>query len=175
MTKKFLFALLVVFTSCVLASCASKAKTEADSSKTNIDTFSYKSNGAVDAELVAVPEGSRYRITPGVTFANPEPEILNALPEYPAHLLSRRLDSIEVITRLIVNAEGLAESATVTHNSSQEQAFADATLTAVKTWRFKPLKRTSNQVTEALPFTQEYRFIFRQLDGRAIVQSGARQ
>jgi TonB family protein len=175
MTQKSFRTLLIVFSACALASCASKPRQEATSPKPTAATTSYTSNGEVDAQVVAAPEESRYRVTPGISFANPEPARLNDVPTYPPVLLVKRLDAIEVIARLIVNAAGSVETATVIQNSSQEQAFADATLTAVKAWTFSPLKRITGQVTEPLPFTQEYRFTFTQINGRAVVQSGARQ
>ncbi|MBL8524976.1 MAG: energy transducer TonB [Betaproteobacteria bacterium] len=173
MIRKILRTPLTVFCACVLASCASKP------GKLTItpgsDTTSYTSNGAVNAEIVVTPGVARYQVTPGVSFSNPEPAIENADPIYPAFLLAKRLDPVEVIARVIVNGAGTVDTATVVRNSSEEQAFADATLAAVKGWTFRPLKRTEGLVVDALPFTQEYRFTFRQVDGRAIVHSGARQ
>lgn len=139
------------------------------------DITSYISSGAVKAEIVAVPESSRYQPSPGVSFVSPEPAPPNAVPSYPPSLLIKRLEPVEVIARVVVNEKGSVDTATVIHNSSQEPAFADATLAAVKTWTFSPLKRVQGLVVDPLPFTQEYRFTFKQVDGRAVVYSGVRQ
>lgn len=173
MIRKTFRTPLIVFCLCVLASCASKPSGE--TTKPSSGTTSYTSNGAVKAEIVVAPEGSRYKATPSVSYINPEPAAPNTVPTYPPFLLANRLDPIEVIARVVVNAAGLVETATVTHNSSQEQAFSDATLTAVKGWTFSPLKRIEGLLAEPIPFTQEYRFTFKQVDGRAVVYSGVRQ
>jgi TonB family protein len=172
MIRKNLVVPLMALCLCVLASCAKPSKLTI---APGADTTSYTSNGAVKAEIVVAPEGSRYKNAPGVSYTNPEPERLNPVPTYPSYLLAKRLEPVEVIARVIVNATGSVDTVTITLNSSQEQAFSDATLTAVKTWTFRPLKRTEGLVTEPLPFTQEYRFTFKQVDGRAIVYSGVRQ
>jgi TonB family protein len=180
MIRKTLHTALILFCLSVLACCASKpsklgmklGKSELDLSN---ETTAYTSNGAVSAEIIVAPEESRYKVTIGVSFVNPELAAPNATPIYPSYLLVKRLEPIEVIARVIVNAAGSVETATITRNSGQEQAFADATLTAVKGWTFSPLKRIEGALTEALPFTQEYRFTFKQADGRAIVYSGVRQ
>ena len=164
---------LMVSCACVLASCASKP------SKLAVvpgrDTSSYSSNGAVNAEIIAAPEGSRYEVKPGVIYILPVAAAPNPVPTYPPFLLAKRLEPIEVIARVIVNAAGSVDTATVIQNSSQEQAFSDATLVAVKTWTFSPLKRTEGLLTEPIPFTQEYRITFKQVDGHAVVFSGVRQ
>ena len=161
---------LIVLCLLVLASCASKPSKETTKSIT--ESISYTSNGAVRAEIVDAPETVRYQVKPGITYVNPEPAALNELPTYPPSLLVKQLDPVEVIVRVIVNAAGSVESATITRNSSEEQAFADATVTAVKGWIYTPLKRVEGSSAEALPFSQEYRFTFKQVDGRAVVSSG---
>ena len=57
-------------------------------------------------------------------------------------------------------------------NAGGEPAFADAVVVAVRGWTFFPLKRVTGRVVEPLPFTQDYRFVFRQLNGRAVVEWG---
>jgi hypothetical protein len=42
----------------------------------------------------------------------------------------------------------------------------------VHVWKFIPLERVTGDRIEALPFTIEYRFVFRQVNGRAVVESG---
>jgi len=55
--------------------------------------------------------------------------------------------------------------------SGGEPAFREAVLSAVGRWTFIPLKRVTGDKVERLPFTQDYRFTFRQVDGRAVVES----
>lgn len=172
MIRKPLRTPLIIFCLCALAACVSKLNKKPAKP---IGDISYTSDGAVKAEIVVAPGVARYQVTPGVSFSNPEPATENPDPIYPPALLDKRLEPAEVIVRVIVNGAGTVETATVIRNSSEEKAFADATLAAVKTWMFRPLKRTEGLVVEALPFTQEYRFTFRQVNGRAIVSSGARQ
>ena len=137
MIQKTLHIALILFCLSVLASCASKPnklgmKLGKPIVELSSETTAYTSNGAVSAEIIFAPEESRYKVTVGVSFVNPEPAALNPTPIYPPYLLAKRLDPIEVIARVIVNAAGSVDTATITRNSSQEQAFADATLTAVK-------------------------------------------
>jgi TonB family protein len=107
-----------------------------------------------------------------VIFINPEPSSKNAVPNYPPELLIKRLDPVEVVVRVIVSTVGSVESAKIANNSSMEQAFADETLLAVKRWTFSALQRIDGSSSQPLPFSQEYRFTFKQIDGRAVVSSG---
>ena len=170
MIRKTMRTTLIVFWSCILASCASKPGKE--TIEPIGETTSYSSNGDVKAEIVVAPERFRYQVTPGVSYVSPEPAAPNAVPIYPPFLLAKRLDPIEVIVRVIVNGAGSVETVTVMHNSSQEQAFSDETLAAVKGWTFSPLKRIEGLLAQPIPFSQEYRFTFKQVNGRAVVSSG---
>ena len=94
---------------------------------------------------------------------------------YPPELLAKNLDPIEVIARVVVNETGSVQIATLVGSTSQETAFSDGALAAVRTWTFVPLQRVEGLNAEAIPFTQDYRFTFKQVNGRAIVESGIRQ
>jgi len=85
---------------------------------------------------------------------------------------ARRLPPATVVVRLIVDGAGKVADARVIDNVGGESAFAEAVLVAVRGWTFHPLKRVTGRVVEPLPFTQDYRFVFRQRNGRAVVEQG---
>ena len=133
----------------------------------------YAADGAVSAEIVeTIDAGARYQPMPGSSYLSPLPVRGNAKPEYPPALLDRRLPPAEVVVRLIVDGAGKVADARIMENAGGEPAFAEAVLVAVRGWTFFPLKRVTGRVVEPLPFTQEYRFVFRQVNGRAVVELG---
>lgn len=132
----------------------------------------YAADGAVSAEIVDRPDASRYQVVAGSTYFNPLPIRENARPAYPAVLLERRLPPVTVVARIVVSDSGAVERADVVESTSDEQAFGDAVLSAVAGWTFIPLKRITGDRVERLPFTQDYRFTFRQVNGRAVVEFG---
>ena len=77
-----------------------------------------------------------------------------------------------VVVRLIVDGAGKVADARVIENAGGAPAFGEAVLVAVRGWTFFPLKRVTGRVVEPLPFTQDYRFVFRQVNGRAVVELG---
>ena len=133
----------------------------------------YAADGAVSAEIVETADAdARYQPMPGSSYLSPLPVRDNAKPEYPPALLDRRLPPAEVVVRLIVDGAGKVADARIIENAGGEPAFAEAVLVAVRGWTFFPLKRVTGRVVEPLPFTQEYRFVFRQVNGRAVVELG---
>ncbi len=131
----------------------------------------YAADGAVSAEIVDVADdGARYQPQPGSSYLDPLPKRANAVPVYPPMLLDRRLPPVEVVARLIVDGTGRVETARIIRNDG-DAAFADAVLAAVRGWTFYPLQRVTGRVVEPLPFTQDYRFRFRQENGRAVVET----
>ena len=133
----------------------------------------YAADGAVSAEIVETADAdARYQPMPGSSYLSPLPVRGNAKPEYPPALLDRRLPPAEVVVRLIVDGAGKVADARIMENAGGEPAFAEAVLVAVRGWTFFPLKRVTGRVVEPLPFTQDYRFVFRQVNGRAVVELG---
>lgn len=133
----------------------------------------YAADGAVSAEIVdAADEDARYQPVPGSSYLSPLPMRENAKPEYPPALLDRRLPPATLVVRLIVDGAGKVADACIVENGGGEAAFADAVLAAVRGWTFFPLKRVTGRQVEPLPFTQDYRFTFRQINGRAVVEAG---
>lgn len=161
MRRRWLVAVLGA--SGVLAGCASQAhKTE--------PREGYAADGAVSAEIVDRPDAARYQPVVGSSYLGPLPIRENARPEYPSSLLARRLPAAVVVARIVVDGAGAVARAEVVESTSEEPAFRDAVLSAVGSWTFIPLKRITGDKVEPLPFTQEYRFTFKQLNGRAVVE-----
>ncbi len=159
--------LLAVACSGLVAGCASTGSEAARRHD------AYAADGAVSAEIVEAEDGgARYQPMPGSSYLSPLPQRANAKPEYPMELLDRRLPPATVVVRLIVDGAGKVADARVVESGDGEPAFADAVLVAVRDWTFFPLKRVTGRQVEALPFTQDYRFTFRQVNGRAVVDAG---
>ena len=76
---------------------------------------------------------------------------------------------MSIVARLIVNEAGTVETAEIIESSTPLPEFSESVLVAVRTWTFVPLKRVIGNKLESLPFTQEYRFTFKQENGRAVV------
>jgi TonB family protein len=138
-------------------------------SPTRID---YTSDGNVSAQRLHAPANESYATDSTTTYAGSNPAKDNAVPQYPAGLLSNRLPPVSVSVRVIVDASGAVTDAFVAEGDSVPSEFARAVLTAVRSWRFEPLKRMSEGITETLPFSQQYRFVFTQVNGRPVVSSG---
>lgn len=130
----------------------------------------YAADGAVSAEIVDVADdGACYQPQPGSSYLSPLPQRANAVPVYPAGLLDRRLPPVEVVVQLVVDGAGKVSAARILGNTGSEAAFDEAVLAAVRGWTFFPLQRITGRTVEPLPFTQDYRFTFRQENGHAVV------
>ena len=151
---------------CLLAGCASKPPAPPPRE-------GYAAEGAVSAEIVDAAEAdARYHPMPGSSYLSPVPMRENATPAYPPALLAQRLPAVEVVVRVIVDGAGKVADARIIENAGVAPAFGEAVLVAVRGWTFHPLKRVTGRVVEPLPFTQDYRFVFRQRNGRAVVEQG---
>jgi TonB family protein len=131
----------------------------------------YTSEGDVRAQRVQAPGQERYQSDSGAAYTGSHPAKGNAVPQYPTGLLSRRLPAVSVTVRVVVDDAGLVSDATVTGGDSVQPEFADAVLSAVRSWRFDPLKRITDGKVEALPFSDQFQFVFTQVNGRALVNS----
>jgi TonB family protein len=131
----------------------------------------YTSEGDVRAQRVQAPGQERYQSDSGATYTGSHAAKGNAVPQYPAGLLSSRLPAVSVKVRVVVDGAGLVSDATVTGGASVQPEFADAVLSAVRSWRFEPLRRITEGRVEALPFSDEFQFVFTQVNGRAVVNS----
>lgn len=131
----------------------------------------YAADGAVGAEQVDDDASTvRYQQAAGSSYLDPVPSKGNSLPVYPAEFLARRLPAVTVVVRLIVDPAGKVSDARILDNAAGEQAFADAVEHAVRSWTFLPLQRVTGRQVQSLPFTEDYRFTFRQENGRAVVE-----
>jgi TonB family protein len=127
----------------------------------------------VSAEVLERPSAARYPTAPGVSYSGSAPSRDNPNPEYPAGLLARLLPPVTVMVRVVVGGDGAVSSASIIEPASEDAAFGDATLAAVRAWTFDPLRRVTvtDGKSEALPFTREFRFTFRQVNGHAVVDN----
>ena len=132
----------------------------------------YAADGAVSADIVDRADAARDQPAAGSTYFNPLPVRENAWPDYPPELLARRLPETTVVARIVVDETGAVARADLVDSSGDEPAFADAVLSAVRGWTVIPLKRITGDKVERLPFTQDYRFTFRQVNGRVVVDFG---
>lgn len=132
----------------------------------------YAADGAVKTSIVEAEEDARYREVAGSSFLRPIARRANASPAYPPALLDRRLPPVEVVVRIVVDGKGEVEHASVIGHGL-EPAFDDAVLEAVWGWTFVPLLQVTGGKAEPLPFTQDYRFTFGQVNGHAVVESGS--
>lgn len=158
-----IIAIIALF-ACTACGCTSAPKKES--------RVRYSSDGAVSAEIVDKPPGERYEPLPGETYFREVPKPENVHPTYPPELLEKQLEPVSVIVRLIVSDLGTVEKADIVVPAPSYPAFSQAVLTAVKTWTFVPLKRATGNKTESLPFTQDYKITFTQINGRAVVVQG---
>ena len=133
----------------------------------------YSADGAVSAEIVYEPSVDRYEIQPGEEYVRELPMRENVQPIYPASQLTKQLDAVSIIARIIVNETGTVDEAEIVEASTDKQEFQEAVLAAVKTWTFVPLKRIVGDEVEMLPFMQDYRFTFKQENGQAVVVQGS--
>ncbi len=146
------------------------------------------STGEVDAQPLLAASADRYEVAEGATYAQPQAAADNALPVYPADLLAQRLAPRIVRVRLIVDAQGRVGEVRAL-DPDPGDAFLEAIRTACATWRFSPLAETRAverrrrlpdgdveieyvPETRTLPFHLDYRFAFRQVDGRPVVDGG---
>ncbi|MEO8314154.1 MAG: TonB family protein [Pseudomonadota bacterium] len=130
----------------------------------------YTSEGDVSAQRVQAQRQAQYQSDSGSTYTGSHPAKDNAVPQYPAGLLSSRLPSVSVTVHVVVDDAGMVSDATVAGGESLQPEFADAVLSAVRSWRFDPLRRITEGKVEALPFSDQFQFVFTQVNGRAVVK-----
>lgn len=130
--------------------------------------------GEVSESIVESDAASRYVIEPGQTYESPVVLGEYSLPEYPADRLADRLPPIEIVVRVVVGSEGLVERIDpLDETNDGNRAFYDATRDALMRWEFSPfrIKDEATSIVRDLPFHQDYRFVFRQIDGKPQVET----
>ena len=155
----------------LMAVCATSCSTASKKDKSQETRFA--ADGSVSAEIVDEPSNERYEIRAGEQFFRELPKRENAKPVYPAQHLEKQLKPISVVARIIVKETGSIDKAEIVDSSTDLPEFSESVLAAVRTWTFIPLKRVVGNKLELLPFTQAYRFTFKQENGRAVVVQGS--
>lgn len=177
MARSFLY--LVVS---VLAGCASLPPAAPSPSKPRL-------TGEVSGTPIEALPQEEYESKPNVHFENPTPFPENAAPVYPGQLLADRLPPVRLSVRAVVNEQGQVTSVSaVGVVPVDQQPFFASAQAALLTWKFLPLV----QITEgsgmtkivngdsmwvypgqakALPFHQDYAFVFQQHDGKGTVST----
>lgn len=148
-------------------------------------------SGEVSAQRIEPSASDRYAFAQGATYDQPRAAADNPLPAYPVELLAQRLAPQAVRARLIVDTQGrVVEVRALDPTSEAAAGFAASVHAACATWRFSPLTETRAveqrrrlpdgdleieyvPETRALPFHLDYRFVFRQVDGRPVVDVGS--
>jgi hypothetical protein len=139
--------------------------------------------GQVSAQPVEPKLEARYTVQAGARYEQPTAFPDNPMPEYPGSLLAARLPPVELKLRLVINEQGRV-SATKLLNEIPvaHQPFFSSARATVQSWKFLPLIEISEgegstTVTvhefttsypgkaTALPFHQDYVFVFRQVNG----------
>ena len=154
----FLFSLLMAL---IVSACAT--------SKTKLAAPQTALKGDVQYVVDYVPEDSRYKLLEGITFGLAAP-LDNQKPVYPAKLLSRRLPPVTVSVKIVVDARGDVTSVTPLNADAVPHEFVEATVATVSKWAFAPLEKFDGHVYEKLPFSETYKFVFSQKDGKASVE-----
>ncbi len=145
-------------------------------------------SGHVSGDIIEASDADQYKPAPGVHFDPPAPSPENALPEYPAEMLSRRLAPVAIKVRLIVDERGSVAETRMLDSLDEDSAFISSVRSAVSHWRFMPLVKIvdgpgKNTITvgdtimqydgaaTALAFHQDYAFVFEQKDGKPAVRA----
>lgn len=146
-------------------------------------------SGEVDAQRIESVASDRYEVAEGATYEQPRAVDTNTMPVYPPALLAQRLPPQSVGVRLVVDPEGrVAEVQALDPDGSATGGFLASVRASCATWRFSPLTETRAvevrrrlpdgdleieyvPQTRALPFHLDYRFVFRQVDGRPLVDA----
>jgi hypothetical protein len=140
-------------------------------------------SGQVVGAPIEPGEADRYALEPGVRYDHAIPERDNATPAYPESLLALRLDPVEIRVRLVVDATGSVTSVDPLQPLAPgREAFLAVVQDTLGAWRFAPLIRIEEAPghstvrygdvsvsyagrATALPYHQDYLFVFTQVDG----------
>ena len=145
-------------------------------------------SGKVSSGVIEPSAAERYVMEQGAHYEQPMASPDNPMPVYPAQILKKRLPPIEVDVRILVGTSGKVSSFQIPAWVNPEEIPFDASIAAaVPQWKFTQLVKvipgpgsttlvdafeaqTSYSGTAvALPFHQDYRFVFSQTAGKASV------
>ena len=124
-------------------------------------------SGEVAESTIESPGGEQYPIELGVSYEQPVALGDYPLPTYPVDQLAKRLPPQQVDVRIVVATDGtVTRVEPLTPPDEILRPFADATIAALSRWEFTPLRRVENNLSRELPFHQDYRFTFTQVNGK---------
>lgn len=161
--------------------CASNAPKPSLGSRSNV-------SGEVSGGVIEPPASERYVGEAGARYEQPMASPDNPMPVYPPDSLKKQLPPVEIDVRILVGTSGQVSSFVIPAWVDPEEIPFDASIdTAVPQWKFTQLikvipgpgsttlvdafeSQTSYPGTAiALPFHQDYRFVFSQTGGKANV------
>jgi hypothetical protein len=173
--------LVVFLISLICVGCASHASKPSLGSQPTV-------TGNVTSGVIEAPASERYVGEAGAHYEQPVASPDNPMPVYPPDILKKQLPPIEVDVRILVGPSGHVSSFGIPAWVNPEAIPFDASIaSAVPQWKFTQLvkiipgpgsttlvdafeSQTSYPGTAiALPFHQDYRFIFSQSAGKANV------
>ena len=144
-----------------------------------------KASGRVTGGLIEAPASERYAGEAGAHYEQPLASPDNPLPAYPSDLLSKRLPPFTVRVRVVVNEMGLVTSViAIDQPDANQLPFVESVRSAVQGWKFTQLVKvipgpTFTRLVDAfgseamypgkataLPFHQDYQFVFSQTQGK---------
>ena len=165
----------------VCCGCASQVPQREYSPKTRV-------SGEVTGGVVDAPASERYSAEQNARYEQPLASPDNSLPTYPEALLSKHLPPVSIQVRVIVDEMGnVADMIPAEQLDPSNSAFLESVHSVVQTWTFTQLVKIvpgsgttvlrdtfGNETTysghaTALPFHQDYRFVFSQSEGKANV------
>jgi hypothetical protein len=145
-------------------------------------------SGEVTGGLIEPSAAERYVAESGASYEQPLAFPENPLPAYPSDLLSSRLPPVSVQVRVVVDNMGHVTSVVVTEQAEPTTLpFIESVRSAVQGWKFTQLVKVvpgpgSTSLFDAagiesvymgkataMPFHQDYRFVFSQTEGKANV------
>jgi hypothetical protein len=161
--------------------CASHTPKPSPGSQPNV-------SGEVSSGLIEPSATERYVTEAGAHYEQPMASPDNPMPVYPSDLLKKQLPSLPVDVRILVDASGRVSSTIIPAWVDPEEIPFDASVrAAVREWKFTQLVKvipgpgsttlvdafdaqtTYPGTAIALPFHQDYRFVFSQTAGKANV------
>lgn len=138
-----------------------------------------ESHRSVAQQIIAPPQARTYPRQPGVKYVLPEASAGNPTPRYPEIAAGLRGEQIQVVVRLVIDAQGKVTAVHPSTGAGQPRVapFLASVTEACLQWRFTPLQARRTRVvpdgevsglpkvkvvteTETLPFSLDYRFTF---------------
>jgi hypothetical protein len=148
-----------------------------------------RSGNVAMTEVNAADEQS-YAVEGDAQWMSPQAFYENEAPVYPGELLTANLPPIKVRVRIVVSEQGVVAESTALEAPAEYPQFFAAVQSVVGSWKYWPLVKvlpthdgtrteivfngfvsTYEGKATALPFHQDYDFVFTQKDGKGVVTS----